>query len=173
MWIASVSLAASLFVTGRPDTHAVAPPKDPCTLLKSADVQTLEPKAKMSDGAVTQKNAVAATCTYTWGPKTKEGQTTFTVMVVDQSRAWEHLSESEIRVRMTGEIRAAGPTAEEIPGIGDGAVFKADPKSHTALAVAYLVKTKHMELALKLRGGVGLARKDQLIALLKAAAAAL
>jgi hypothetical protein len=71
------------------------------------------------------------------------------------------------------EVTSGGPGSSEIAGIGDGAVFTTDPKSHTAAAKAYLVKAKGVLLEVTFHGGNPLAQKAKLIGLLKAAAARL
>jgi hypothetical protein len=83
------------------------------------------------------------------------------------------LSSDDIKQRVLVEVRIGGPDASAIPGIGDGAVFTTDPKTHNAKAKAYLVKAKGVVLEVAFHGGNALAQKDKLIALLKAAAAAL
>lgn len=157
------------------DATAAALPKDPCALLKPADIQALAPNAKIGSRVLTTNAPLAASCAYSWGPRTNEwGQTAVTVDVVDASRVWPGgLSAADIKQRVLVEVRMGGPDASEIPGIGEGAVFTTDPKSNNAKAKAYLVKAKGVVLEVAFHGGNGLAQKDKLIALLKAAAAAL
>ena len=156
-------------------TSAAATPKDPCTLLKPADIQAFAPNAKIGSGALTENGPLGATCAYSWGPRTSEwGETALSVMVVDASKAWPGgLSSNDIKQRVLVEARTGGPDASEIPGIGDGAVFTTDPKAHNATAKAYLVKAKGVLLEVTFHGGNALSQKDKLIALLKAAAATL
>jgi hypothetical protein len=173
----SVLIIGSAIVAGlaNSDAAAAAPPKDPCTLLKPADIQTLAPTAKISNGVVTENGPLGGTCKYSWGPRTNEwGDSAVTVTVVDASKAWPGgLSPDVIKRRILGDMKTGGPEAAEIPGIGDGAVFTTEPKSYNAAAKAYFVKTKGVLLELKFHGGNALAQKDKLITLLKTAAAAL
>ena len=157
------------------DATAAATPKDPCALLKPADIQALAPNAKIGSGVLTTNAPLGAACAYTWGPRTSEwGDTSLSVTVVDASKVWPAgLSSDDIKQRVLVEIRIGGPGASEIPGIGDGAVFTTDPKAHNATAKAYLVKAKGVLLEVAFHGGDALAQKDKLIALLKAAAATL
>ena len=83
------------------------------------------------------------------------------------------MSSDDIKQRVLVEVRIGGPDASEIAGIGDGAVFTTDPKAHDAKAKAYFVKAKGVVLEVAFHGGNALAQKDKLVALLKAAAAAL
>ena len=153
---------------------AAVPPKDPCTLLKPADIQALAPNAKIGSGVPTSEAPLATACTYTWGPRTSEwGETSLSVTVLDASKVWPGgLSTADIKERVAVEAKIGGPDGSEIPGIGEGAVFTTD-KSHNATAKAYLVKAKGVLLEVTFHGGNALAQKDKLIALLKAAAAAL
>jgi hypothetical protein len=149
--------------------------KDPCTLLKPADIQALAPNAKIGSGVLTENGPLGGTCAYRWGPRTSEwGETTLNVTVVNASQVWPGgLSADDIKQRVLVEARTGGPDASEIPGIGDGAVFTTDPKAHNAKVKAYFVKAKGVLLELTFHGGNALAQKDKLIALVKAAAAAL
>jgi hypothetical protein len=52
-------------------------------------------------------------------------------------------------------------------------VFTTDPKSHNATVKAFFVKARGVLLQVTFHGGNALSQKDKLIALLKAAAAAL
>ena len=154
---------------------AVALPKDACALLKPADIQALAANAKIGSGVLTNNAPLGATCAYTWGPRTSEwGQTALNLIVVDTSKTWPGgLSGDAIKQRILGEVRTGGPDASELPGIGDGALFKTEPKSHNATAKAYFVKAKGVLLEITFHGGNALAQKDKLIALLKSAASAL
>jgi len=83
------------------------------------------------------------------------------------------LTPDQIKERVLVEVRTGGANASEIPGVGDGAVFTTQPNAHDAKAKAYVVRAKGVLLELTFHGGNALAQKDKLIALLKAAAAAL
>ncbi len=157
------------------DAKAAAPPKDPCALLKPADIQALAPNAKIGSGVLTENGPLGGSCAYRWGPRTNEwGETALTVIVVDASKVWPGgLSSDGIKEKVLVEARNGGPDASQIPGIGDGAVFTTNPKSHDATVKAYLVKAKGVLLEVTFHGGNALAQKDKLIALLKAAAATL
>jgi hypothetical protein len=157
------------------DATAAALPKDACALLKPADIQALAPSAKIGGGVLTTNAPLGTTCAYRWGPRTSEwGETSLTVTLVDASKVWPAgLSSDDIKQRVLVEVRAGGPDASEIPGIGDGAVFTTKAKAHNATAKAYLVKAKGALLEVTFHGGNALAQKDKLIALLKAATATL
>jgi hypothetical protein len=159
------------------DVTAGTLPKDACTLLKPAEIQAALNANSDIGGGVPDNSALplAAGCKYTWGPRTNEwGQTDLSVLVIDALKVWPAgLSSDDIKQRMLAEARSSGPDATEVPGIGDGAVFTTDPKSHNAKAKAYFVKAKGVLLEMTFHGGNPLSQKDKLIALLKAAAARL
>ncbi len=158
------------------DARAAAMPKDPCALLKPADIQALAPNANIGSGVSdTTALPMAVGCTYTWGPRNTEwGQTSLSVIVTDASKVWPRgLSPDDIKQRVVVEAKEGGPDASEIPGIGDGAVFTTDRKAHEAMAKAYVVKGKGVLLLVTFHGGNAHAQKDKIIALLKAATARL
>lgn len=174
-----IGLAIVLFRFAGPasDEAAAALPKDPCALLKPAEVQAaLAPSANIGSGVPdTSGLPMAAGCTYTWGPRTNEwGQTAFSITVTDASKVWPNgLTPDDIKQRVLVEAQMAGSDASEISGIGDGAVFTADPKTHNATAKAYAVKAKGIVLWVSFHGGNALSLKDKLVALLKDAVARL
>jgi hypothetical protein len=75
-------------------------PKDPCALLKPAEIQAaLVPNAAVSRGVPTTNTApLAVSCSYTWGPRTSQwGESSVTVMVIDASQAYPGMSADQIR----------------------------------------------------------------------------
>jgi len=151
-----------------------APPKDPCALLKPADIQALAPNATGA-GLKAENDRAGTGCTYTWGPRTKEwGQNTLTLTVAKVSDLWPGgLSPNDVKQRVAVEVSSGGPGSSEVPGIGDGAAFTANDKAHESQVTAFFVKSKGVFVILLFHGGNALAQKDKLIALLKTAAAAL
>ena len=133
------------------------------------------PQRQDRQRVVTNNPPLGATCVYAWGPRTSEwGQTGLNILVVDASKVWPGGSSSgDIKQRVLVEVRTDGPDASEIPGVGDGAVFTTNPKSHDATVKAYLIKAKGLLLEVTFHGGNGLAQKDNLIALLRTAASRL
>src|SRR5712692_10336406 len=92
------------------DATAAALPKDPCTLLKAADIQALAPNAKIGSGVLTTNAPLGATCAYSWGPRTSEwGEAALSVIVVDASKVWPAgLSSDDIKQRVLVEARTGG-----------------------------------------------------------------
>jgi len=175
------ALIVALAIAGRPlagaaedEVLAAAPLKDPCSLLKPADIQALDATAKIGNGKFTNNPPLGAACAYSWGPRTSEwGETALTIDIVDTTQVWPGLSAAQIKQRILGDVKMGGPDATEIAGVGDGALFVTEPKSHNAKARAYVVKAKGVLLELTFHGGNALAQKDKLVALLKTAVAAL
>jgi hypothetical protein len=169
-----IGLAIAVFRFAGPasdDAAAAALPKDPCALLKPAEIQAaLAPNANIGSGVSdTSGLPMGVGCTYTWGPRTNEwGQTAFSVTITDASKVWPGgLTPDDIKQRVLVEAKTGGPDASEIPGIGDGAVFTTEPKTHDATAKAYVVKGKGVVLWVTFHGGNALSQKDKIIALLK------
>jgi hypothetical protein len=158
------------------DAAAAALPKDPCTLVKPTEIQALASNAKIGSGVLdTSAAPLVVACTYSWGPRTSEwGESALTISVTDATKVWPAgLSPDDIKQRVVLEARTGGPGSSEIAGIGDGAVFSADPKSHNATAKAYVVKGKGLLMMVTFHGGNALSQKDKIIAILKDASARL
>jgi hypothetical protein len=68
---------------------AAAGPKEPCTLLKPAEIQMLAADAKIGNGVSNPQPPLGAACEFRWGPRTKEwGEALLTIqVVVDPSAA--------------------------------------------------------------------------------------
>ena len=149
-------------------------PADPCALLKSAEIQTLAPSATIGSG-VSDASMIplGVACTYTWGPRTPEwGESTLTITVMDASKAWPGRSAEVLREGLLAKVKAEGPNASEVPGVGDAAAFTFEARSSSATAEAYL-KVKGVLLELQFHAGDSLANKNKVVALLKDAAARL
>lgn len=155
---------------------AAALPKDPCVLLKPAEIQAIVAKATIGSG-VPQLTDFAVGCSYEWGPRTAEwGKTSLQISVTDVSKVWPNgLSADDIKQRVLVMYKTGGPDAAQLSGIGDGAVFTTEPKSHNAKAMAFVVKAKNvfLEVAFHGDGADALAKKDNLAGLLKLAASRL
>lgn len=174
--VVTLAIAALRFVGSASDAAAGALPKDPCALLKTAEIQAFASNAKIGSGVLdTSAAPLAVTCTYSWGPRTPEwGDSELTIAVTDASKVWPGgLSPDDIKERVVVEASSGGPGSSEISGVGDGAVFSTDPKSHNAMAKAYVVKGKGVLMWVTFHGSNEPSVKDKLITLLKEAAARL
>ncbi len=169
-----VGLAVGVLQLAGSAAHAAALPKDPCALLKPAEIQTLAPNAKIGSGFLdTSMAPLGVGCRYTWGPRTPEwGESALTITVMDASQSSPGVSPDLIRQGLLAQVKVGGPHAYQIPGVGDAAVFTFEDRVSSATAQAYL-KAKGVHLSVKFHAGDSLSSKDKLIALLKDAAARL
>ena len=147
-------------------------PKDPCGLLKPAEIQAaLAPKATIGPGVpATDMAPVGVSCSYTWGPRTPEwGQSSVTVTVLDLSQAYPGVSSDQLKEGVMAEARArdATITASQISGVGDAGVFKFESRSFNATGEA-LFTAKGVHLSVQFHGGDAGA-KEKVVALLRQA----
>jgi len=149
-------------------------PEDPCALLKPAEIQALAPNATIGSGVLDASMApLGVGCTYTWGPRTPEwGESAVTITVIDASKAWPGMGADLIQQGLLAKVKAQGPNASQVPGVGDAAVFTFEARSSNATAEAYL-KAKGVQLSVQFHAGDSLSNKHKIIALLKDAAARL
>jgi hypothetical protein len=156
------------------DAVAGALPKDPCALLKPAEIQALASNAKIGSGVLdTSMAPLGFACTYTWGPRTREwGQSALTITVIDASKGWAGVSPDQIQQGILAKVKTGGPNASQVPGVGDAAAFTFEARVSNATAEAYL-KAKGVHLSVTFHAGDSLSNKDKVIALLKDAAARL
>jgi len=169
-----VGLAIGVLQLAGSASHAAALPKDPCALLKPAEIQTLAPNAKIGTGVLDTSTApLGVGCTYTWGPRSPEwGESALVITVIDASQAWPGLSPDQIQEGLLAQVKVGGPHAYQVSGVGDAAVFTFEDRVSSATAQAYL-EAKGVHLSVKFHAGDSLSNKDKLIALLKDAAARL
>jgi len=172
-----VGLAIAVLGFAGPASHdatAGTLPQDPCALLKPAEIQAaLDPNAQIGKGEASKTLSLAVSCTYSWGPRTKEwGDSALTITVLDASKAWPGTSPDLLKQGVFLKAKTSGPNASEIPGIGDAAVFTIESRSNNATAEAYL-KAKDVHISVVNHGGSLVQNKEKLIALLKQAAARL
>ncbi len=165
---------AVVVLVGAAGEAAAALPADPCALLEPAEIQTLAPNATIGSGVLdTSMAPLGVGCTYTWGPRSPEwGESALTITVIDASKGWPGVSPDQIRQGILAQVQAGGANASQVPGVGDVAVFTFEGEVSSATAQAYL-KTKGVHLSVKFHAGDSLSKKDELVALLKGAAARL
>ena len=170
-----VRLGTTIIVASSASGAAAATlPKDPCALLEPAEIQELAPNATIGSGILDASMAsLGVACTYTWGPRTPEwGESAVTITVIDASQAWPGTGADVLKQGLLAKVKAEGPNASQIPGVGDAAAFTFEARSSNATAEAYLM-SKGVHLSVKFHAGDSLANKDKIIALLRDAAARL
>jgi hypothetical protein len=152
------------------DGPGAALPKDPCALLKPAEVQALAPNAKIGAGVASTVSAVlnSFACEYKWGSggNAVSGLYTLQVIVSDLSKTFPGMEPGTIREGLLLEAGKPGATATVIPGVGNGAIF--DSNAPIRASTTALVKGSMLQVVLE--GPDARTKKDQVIALLKAAA---
>ena len=142
-------------------------PKDPCALLKPEEVQSLAAGAKVSSGKAQPGAPLATSCTWTWGPRTKEwGESSVMVMVMDMTKAYSGHSLDTLKQGMAIKVKQ-DPKGEQV-SVGDAGAFTYEERSHNVTAEA-LIKSKDSHVIVKFHGDA-LANKDKVIGLLKTAA---
>ena len=168
---AAIALVLALVVTGArgPGGRSIlaAQALDPCTLLT---VDEIEPLAKNTDLTAglpeTFPEFGYATCRYVWGVGV--GRFTLDVAINDPARMFPNLSPEQIKQRLLESVRA-GTDDAVISEIGEAAVFK--PQSPAYAGATAFVKGRILQVNI---GGIFAGeKKDQLISLLKSAAARL
>ena len=128
---------------------AAAPlPTDPCALLKPSEIQTLDSNATIGSGVLDSSTApMSVACTYTWGPRTREwGESGLTVAVIDASKGWPGVSPDLLQQGILAKVKASGPNASQVTGVGDAAAFTFEERASNATVEAYF-KAKGVHLA--------------------------
>src|SRR4051794_11480339 len=171
---ASFMLGVALVVTGaasRPGhvgSTVSAQVVNPCALLVADEIQPLVPKTTNVPEGVSNSlpEFGYAACQYTWGTGTDRFR--LSVAVGDASRMFAGASPQQARQQLLASV-TAGTNDAVIPEVGEAAVFKPDSFAY-ATATAFI---KGRVLQVHLDGLDASNRKDQIIGLLKAAAARL
>ena len=158
----TAAVVLGLVVAGSRTTGSPAP-KDPCTLLTSAEVQTLAPGAKIGPGVSTKVGEMAVDCEWKWGA----GNTAQSLQVDlgDNAKTWPGTSPSDLTLGLMLLTKTQGATAVAVPGVGDAAIF--DSSGPNRAEATALVKGSNIHVALQ--GPDARTKKAQVISLLKAA----
>jgi hypothetical protein len=144
--------------------YVVPAAADPCSLLKPAEIQTVAGSAKVGPGVPSTLPGVAmVNCRFTWGAGNTE--TNLDVGIGDASKMYPGVSAADLKTGMLLAVKTGGPNASVIAGVGEAAKFESSYVTH-AETTAYV---KGSLLIVNLLGPDARARKDQVIALLKAA----
>jgi hypothetical protein len=140
---------------------------DACTLLQTAEIQTLAGSAKVGAG---KGDTVAFTvaCQYQWGTggNVQSGRSYLNVSVSPTSKAFPGMDAALIRQGLLASVKAGDPNAAVIAGVGDAAISQ----SNAPIRVETTALVKGNILIVSFESADARAKKDQVIALLKAAA---
>ena len=161
-----VGSALTLLSVIDPTPNAQAP-ADTCALLQPAEIQALAGSAKVSAGKPGTDASGARTCRYEWGTggNVSSGRSFLNVHITPASKGFAGTSLAVVRQGLLESAKAGAPNTGVIPGVGDAAIFDStDPIrfSMTALAKGNMLLVELQTLKAK-------EKKDQMIALLKAA----
>lgn len=157
------SALAVFGIVGSPSTGTVmAQAPDMCALLKPDEIQLLAVNAQVGSGVPSAIPSVGrVACRYQWGAGT--GRYTLDIIVNDASRMYSNIAPDAIKSSLA-RSGLDGTVTELIQDTGEAAALTSDSPM-LATATAY---TKGRVLQLNLEGYDARAKKDQLIALLKA-----
>jgi hypothetical protein len=167
----SIVVSLVLVITGtagsRHTEAAALQTLDPCALLTIDEIQPLAGKQQVGPGVSTTVQSLGRlTCRYQWGVGT--GRYALDIIVKDASKLPSHMNADVIKQSLVAP-GSPGTVSEPLDGIGETAAFRSD-SSLLATAGAYV---KGRTLQLIFDGYDARAKKDQVVALLKAAAARL
>jgi hypothetical protein len=164
--LALVATGASL--PGRFDGTVSAQALNPCALLTTDEVDSLATKnTSVAAGVASSAPAYGyLTCRYTWG--TGVGRFNLDIAVADPSRMFAGVSPDQVKQRLLASIKSETSDAV-LSEIGEAAVFK--PDSVADATATALVKGRILQVHLD--GLFAREKKDQIVGLLKAAAARL
>jgi hypothetical protein len=158
----------ALAVLGGIRSAEAQPAGDGCALLKPAEIQALAGTATVGPGKASKEALDARTCEYEWGTggNVQSGRSFLNVIVTPTSKAFPGVDPSVLQMGILANAKAGKPNTAVIPGVGDAAVFESDdPIRAKATALA-----KGNMLIVTFESSDARAKKDQVIALLKAAA---
>ncbi len=161
-------VAAGASLPGRFDGTVSAQALNPCALLTTDEVDSLATKnTSVAAGVASSVPAYGyMTCHYTWG--TGVGRFNLDIAVADPSRMFAGVSPDQVKQRLLASVKAETSDAV-ISEIGEAAVFR--PDSVADATATALVKGRILQVHLD--GLFAREKKDQIVGLLKAAAARL
>lgn len=160
--VSTVFAALAAFVT----SPAFAADARPCELLKTAEVQAVAGPGVDAGTASVDAPTGTHSCAYKWTVKNFSPR--LEVLVSDASKIYPGTSAETLK---TGIL--TGPRASKsitvVPGVGEAAQYRAESETN-GTAIAYL---KGRILTIVYRAPDAVAKKDQVIGLLKSAASRL
>ena len=165
----AVVLALTAVVTGVSSAgrgRVEAQALNPCALLTNDEIQPLAGNATIADGLPNSLAMGSVRCRYAWGEGT--GRFTLDVSVNEPGRMYPGVTPERIKQQLLESVRE-GTADAVIPEVGDAAVFRPDSPVYAG-ATAFI---KGRILQVHLDGISARDRKDQVIELLKSAAARL
>lgn len=165
-----VSLASALLTVW---AASVAAQKtgDACALLQAAEIQVLAGTEKVSAGQASTDPLGSQLCRYEWGSgaNVQGGRSILSVSVIAAAKAYPGTATSVLRQGLLASVKTGDPNATVIAGVGDAAIYQ----SNAPIRVETTVLVKGNLLIIGFQSAEARAKKNQVIALLRAAASRL
>ena len=141
---------------------------DACALLQPAEIQVLAGSGKVGAGKPSTDTLGSRMCRYEWGTgnNVQSGQSTLDVTVTPTAKAFPGMNVSIVRQGLLGSVKAGDPNSAVIAGVGDAAIYQ----SNAPIRADATALVKGNMLIVAFQSADARAKKDQVIALLKAAA---
>ncbi len=139
---------------------------DGCSVLQAAEVQALAGSAKVGAGKPETDALGSRLCRYEWGAgaNVQSGESTLDVSITPTSKAFPGTDASLLQQGLLA--KAGPPNTAVIPAVGDAAIYESN--APIRVETTALVKGNMLIVAFVLSDAR--AKKDKVIALLKAAA---
>lgn len=144
-------------------------PGDGCSLLQAGEIQAFAGSAKVGAGKPDTDPLGSRLCRYEWGTgaNVPSGQSFLDVTITPIAKAFPGTDPAALRPGLLA--KAGPPNTAVIPAVGDAAVYE----SNAPIRVETTALVKGNMLIITFESSDARAKKDKVIALLKAAAARL
>jgi hypothetical protein len=143
-------------------------PGDACALLQAAEIQVLAGAGKVGAGQASTDPLGSRLCRYEWGTgnNVPSGRSILDVSVTSTAKAYPGTDPSLVRQGLLASVKAGDPNTAVIAGVGDAAIYE----SNAPIRARTMALVKGNVLFVTFQSADARAKKDQVIALLKAAA---
>lgn len=165
-------LAAAAFGVAASSAALAQGAKAPCSLLKPAEVQALNPAAPVGAGVPSTVPPLGTlVCEYKWAPPQSPAPVNYRllVMVTEAAKMWPGMDPKTITKGMLGGPRGLPANTTVVPGVGDAATHTVASPTKTSTS-AYV---KGLMLQLEFEGPDVAGKREQAIGALRAAASRL
>ena len=141
---------------------------DACALLQAAEIQVLAGTGKIGAGQGSTDPLGSQLCRYEWGSggNVQGGRSILDVSVTSTAKAYPGTDVSLVRQGLLASVKAGDPNTAVIAAVGDAAIYE----SNAPIRVRTTALVKGNVLFVTFQSADARAKKDQVIALLKAAA---
>ena len=143
-------------------------PGDGCALLQAAEIQALAGTAKVGAGKASTDALGSRTCQYEWGTggNVQSGRSFLNVSVTPTSKAFPGMDAALVRQGLLASAKPGKPNTAVIPAVGEAAIYESDDP----IRVKTTALAKGNMLIVSFESSDARAKKDQVLALLKATA---